>query len=212
METTYYLSSLTDNQIEQLNSMLENQEIPDWDLFDIPQEFEREIKLLFNFNKIYRNPSITGGIFKPKPTKAPPPRYVKAPGQAPIQVQQHWIASNNSETLPQTGNYSVQVIANPNNAMITVLYDLPGYEIVGMQIEDILFDAEDVMGTNLKQNLLIKIMLAPKTTNRVIIWSMPPLQFNPTFVSLAPKKTNATYLNFMQDVESGFSFNIYKLT
>lgn len=211
MNTTYYLSTLSDAQIEELNAMLENQEIPDWDLFEIPQEFEREIKLLFNFNKEFRNPAVTGGIFKPKPTKAPPPRYVKAPGQSPIQVQQHWAASNNSETLPQTGNYSIQVIANPNSVLVTVYYDLQGYEIVGMQIEDILYDADDIMGTNLKQNLLIKIMLAPKATDRTLIWSYP-LQFNPTYISLAPKKTNATHLHFLHDVQNGQSFNLYKLT
>jgi hypothetical protein len=211
METTYYLSTLTEIQIEVLNAMLEKQEVPNWDLYQIPAEFENEIKLIFNFNEKFRNPSITGGIFKPKPTKAPPPRYVKAPGQNPIQIQSAWPASNNPETLPLTGNYEIKVVANSNNATVVVFYDLPGHEIVGMLVEDVLFDADDELGTNLKQNLLIKIMLAPKTMNRNLLWTLP-ISFNPSFVSLAPKKTNSTNLNFLQDVQSGLSFNLYKLT
>ena len=207
METSFYIPGLTDAQIAQLNQLLENNEIPNWDEYNIPVKFRIQLESIFNDNK-YKKLNVSPGNFKPMPTKAPPPRYVKN-GDIFIEIKHNWLVSNGVETLYDNNFYAFNVIAIPQNQVtLQVFYNLNGYIIESIIEEDILFDAHNENSDGLVQNLMLVIKLSPGN-NQSQGFYQKTLNFNPTRISLVPK---INYTSILSEVLNQLSFHLYKLS
>lgn len=213
METSFYIPNLTDAQMAQLDQLLINKEMPDWNNFDLSVEVLEFLKLIFETNNL-RETNVSPGTFKPIPSKAPPPKFVKN-GVNFIEIMNNWPVSNGYETMYDTNFYAYNVIVNSSNQVkLQVFYNLNGYVIDSLIVEDILFDAISINGTGLVQNLMVVVKLIPGN-NPAQKYSEIIIPYNPTRISIVPKVNyqiaNPPF-NILSEVLSQKTFLLYKLS